>query len=80
MHKNIKLLALFNFFTDFNLYSAVLIIYFAKVTGSFALGMSLYSVTMVSSAIFEIPTGIFSDYIGRKKTIILGSICSILAI
>lgn len=78
--KNIKLLALFNFFSDFHLYSAILIIYFAKVTGSYALGMSLFSVAMVSSALFEVPTGVFSDFIGRKKTIILGAICSILAI
>lgn len=80
MHKNIRLLALFNFFTDFRLYSAILIIYFAKVTGSYALGMSLFSVTMVSSAIFEVPTGVFSDYIGRKKTIVLGAICSVLSV
>ncbi len=80
MHRNIKLLALFNFFTDFHLYSAILIIYFAKVTGSYALGMSLFSVAMVSSAVFEVPTGVFSDYIGRKKTIILGAVCSVLSI
>lgn len=80
MHKNIKLLALFNFFTDFQLYSAILIIYFAKITGSYALGMSLFSVTMVSSALFEMPTGIFSDYVGRKKTMILGAACSVLSV
>lgn len=80
MHKNIKLLALFNFFTDFHLYSAILIIYFAQVTGSYALGMSLFSVAMVSSALFEVPTGIFSDYIGRKKTMILGAICAVLSL
>lgn len=80
MHKNIKLLALFNFFTDFHLFSAILIIYFAKVTGSYALGMSLFSVAMVSSALFEVPTGVFSDYIGRKKTMILGAVCAVLSI
>lgn len=80
MHKNIKLLALFNFFTDFHLFSAILIIYFAQVTGSYALGMSLFSVAMVSSALFEVPTGIFSDYIGRKKTMVLGAICAVLSI
>lgn len=77
MHKNIRLLALFNFFTDFHLYTAILIIYFAKVTGSYALGMSLFSVAMVSSALFEVPTGVFSDYIGRKKTMIAGAVCSV---
>jgi len=80
VHKNIKLLALFNFFTDFQLYSAILIIYFAKVTGSYALGMSLLSVAMISSALFELPTGIFSDFIGRKKTMMIGAVCSVLAV
>ena len=80
MHKNIKLLALFNFFTDFHLFSAILIIYFAQVTGSYALGMSLFSVAMVSSALFEVPTGVFSDYMGRKKTMMIGAVCAVLAI
>ncbi len=80
MHRNIKLLALFNFFTDFDLFSAILVIYFAQVTGSYILAMSLYSVTMISSAIFEVPTGIFSDYLGRKRTMVAGTICAILAV
>lgn len=80
MHRNIRLLALFNFFTDFSLFSAILVIYFTQITGSYVLAMSLYSITMVSSAIFEVPTGIFSDYIGRKKTMILGALCATLSI
>jgi MFS family permease len=76
---NIKLLAIFNFFTDLKFHSAVLIIYFVKVTGSYTLGMSIFSAVMVSSAIFEVPTGAFSDYIGRKKTIILGALSSVIA-
>lgn len=80
MHKNIRLLALFNFFTDFRLYTAILIIYFAKITGSYALAMSLFSIAMVSSALFEVPTGVFSDYLGRKNTMIAGAICSVLSV
>ncbi len=76
-HRNIKLLTLFNFFTDFRLYAPVAIIYFSQVTGSYMLGMSIFSIIMVSSAIFEIPTGIFSDRIGRKRTIVLGSIAAV---
>jgi MFS family permease len=74
MERNIKLLALFNFFTDFKFHSAVLILYFSHVTGSYTLGMSLFSVVMISSALFEVPTGIFSDLIGRKKTVMLGAL------
>lgn len=78
IHKNIKLLAWFNFFTDFKLYAPVAIIYFAKISGSYALGMSIFSITMLSAAVFEMPTGIFSDLIGRKKTIVVGALASIL--
>ena len=72
MKRNVRLLAFFNFFSELKFHSAVLIIYFAKVTNSFTLAMSLFSVAMISSALFEVPTGIFSDRIGRRKTIILG--------
>lgn len=77
MHKNIKILTWFNFFTDFKLYAPLAIIYFANVSGSFALGMSVFSIATVSSALFEIPTGIFSDRIGRRKTVIWGALSSI---
>lgn len=79
MHQNIKLLSWFNFFTDFKFYAPVAILYFAQVSGSFALGMSVFSIVTISSALFEIPTGIFSDRIGRHKTIILGSFFALVA-
>lgn len=79
MERNIKLLALLNFFTDFKFHSAVLVIYFANITGSYALAMSIFSVVMVSAALFEIPTGIFSDIIGRKKTVMLGALSATLS-
>lgn len=78
MHKNIQLLKWFNFFTDFRLYAPFAIIYFVQVSGSYALGMSIFSIVFISSAIFEIPTGIFSDYIGRKKTMILGALFAVI--
>ena len=77
LQKNITLLSWHNFFTDFVFFAPVAIIYFAKITGSYALGMSIFSIAYVSSAIFEIPTGILSDLVGRKKTIIFGSISSV---
>lgn len=80
MYRNIKLLALFNFFTDFELYGAIIVIYFAYVTGSVTLAMSILAVTMVSSSVFEVPTGIYSDRIGRKKTVILGALSRIVAV
>lgn len=80
LHKNIKLLAWFNFFLDFRLYAPVAIIYFSEVSGSYALGMSIFSLTMISSSFFEVPTGIYSDLIGRKKTLVWGAVFSLICV
>jgi MFS family permease len=76
---NLPLLAWFNFFVDFRLFSAILVLYFQKVTGSFVLAMSLYSIVSIASALGEVPTGIFSDLIGRKKTVVIGSLFVLIA-
>jgi len=77
VERNIKLLAWFNFCTDFVFFAPVAIIYFAHVTGSLTLGMSIFAIAYASSALFEVPTGALSDRVGRKKTIVLGAICSV---
>lgn len=79
MERNIRLFGLFNFFTDFKFHSAVLIIYFVRVTGSYTLAAILFSTVMIASAIFEVPTGICSDIIGRKRTITFGAISATLS-
>lgn len=78
IHQNIKLLKWFNFFSEFKLYAPIAIIYFSQVSGSFTLGMSVFSIIMISTALFEIPTGVFSDRIGRRKTIIWGALAAVL--
>ncbi len=79
LHPNIKLLTWFNLSVDFTLYAPIAILYFSSITGSYALGLSIFSVEMITSSIFELPTGILSDYIGRRKTVIFGAFCAILA-
>lgn len=80
IHRNIQLLSWFNFLLDLRFYSPVAIIYFSAVTGSFALGMSIFSVVMLSSALFEVPTGILSDFIGRKRTLVWGALASLVSV
>lgn len=80
MRRNIILLSWFHFFIDFIFYAPVAVLYFAYVSGSYALGMSIFSVVWISSALFELPTGIFSDMIGRKNTIVAGAICSLFSV
>jgi MFS family permease len=78
--RNIRLLAWFNFLLDFRLYAPVMIIYFERVTGSYALAMGVLSITTLSAALFEVPTGVISDRIGRKWTAVAGAVASMFAV
>jgi len=77
--KNIHLLKIFNFLIGFSLFAPLAIIYFSRVSGSYTLGASIFGITMLASAIFEVPTGIWSDRVGRRVTIILGSWTRVIA-
>ena len=64
--RNVRLFYWFNFFCDFRLLAAVAVIYFAHLTGSYALAMSIFSLTFIAQTACEVPTGVFSDRVGRK--------------
>ena len=80
MHRNIKLLTWFNFFLEFKPYAPVVILYFKEITGSFTLGLSIFSVMTITTALLEVPTGVFSDMVGRKKTIVFGALACVLGV
>lgn len=68
------MLAWHNFFTEFRFYNPVAVIYFAEVTDSYSLAMAVFSIIIGSSMGFEVPTGMLSDRIGRKYTLLLSSV------
>ncbi|MCR4329867.1 MAG: MFS transporter [Candidatus Roizmanbacteria bacterium] len=76
---NIQLFNLFSFFYVLDFYLPLKVVYFYHVTGSYATAASIISFVWIAQSLLEIPTGIFSDIVGRKKTIIIGSFCSVLA-
>ncbi len=78
--RNIALLGAFNFCNDFRVYAPIMVVYFAAVTGSFALGTLLFSIAKISAVLFEVPTGVFSDRIGRRLTLLLGQMASLASI
>jgi len=80
MTRNLRLLTWFSFMLGLRLYGPLMAIYFAHVAGSYALGMSVYAVASLSSALFEVPTGVFSDRIGRQRTFVLGSVADVAAV
>ncbi len=79
LSRNLKILRWHSFFVDFTLWAPLGIIYFSKISGSYALGISIYSIMMISSAFFELPTGVFSDKFGRAKTFVFGALSFLLS-
>ena len=77
---NIKLLSLFNVFSNFRLYSALVIIYFYQITHSYTLALSIFSVVQLSQGLFEIPFGYYSDKYGRSNCLRAGAVASLLSI
>ncbi|MBE5822227.1 MAG: MFS transporter [Clostridiales bacterium] len=75
--RNSIIIGLLNLLMDLKLYGVIAVIYYTKVAGNMTLGMSAFSITMIASALFELPTGVISDKVGRKKTVILGTIASL---
>ncbi len=72
-HRNIRVLAWFNFMLDFTPFAPIAILYFKHVAGTYALAASVFSLVFLASSLFEVPTGILSDRIGRKRTVVLGA-------
>ena len=59
---------------------ALAIVYFEQITHSYALAMLVWSITNLAQTFTEVPTGIFSDRIGRRKTLILAAYSVLTAI
>lgn len=80
MKNNIKLMYTINLLSELKLYGAIILLFYIQLTDSMAVGMSVFSIATIASSLCELPTGIISDKIGRKNTVILGSFCGLLNI
>ncbi len=78
--RNIRLLSWFNFCNDFRIYGPVMVVYFAQVTGSYADAVLILAIAKIGSSLFELPTGLFSDYVGRRRTMLAGQVANVLCI
>src|ERR1700733_4676813 len=80
MIRNIRILYIYNILTELRFQDTFRAIYFAQITGSYTLAMAVFSAQWITSALADIPTGVLSDKMGRKFTIILASLCSTIGI
>lgn len=61
---------LYGFFKNLRFFDAFILIYFLDKGLNFTLIGVLYSIREIALAIFEIPSGVIADALGRKKTLI----------
>jgi len=79
IRRNVKLYNLYMFFSDAVLVGAVLIPFFSTWAGlNQAEIQTLQSINMIAILLLEIPTGLIADIYGKKISIIVGTIFSIL--
>lgn len=71
VENNISTFKWYYFLWRFKPLSALMIIYFIGITNSYAAGMGVFAVFNIIFSVVKIPGGIFSDYIGRKITLLL---------
>ncbi len=70
--RNIPLLYIASFLSNFRLNAPILILYLQQQTGSFTAAMSLLACLMIGASLLDIPTGALADIVGRKAIIVLG--------
>lgn len=74
--KNLILLRYFTLFENLKLFGAIRTVYFGLILNSNFLAGILLSVYILANVIADVPLGVFSDIYGKKKTLILGAVCS----
>lgn len=72
--RNFRVFKWFSIFMGFRPIAPIAVLYYVHITGSYGYTTILFFIASVGAAILEIPTGLLSDYLGRKKTIILGTL------
>lgn len=77
--REIKKLYLFTFFRSLTFFSAVSVAFYCDNGLSYFQIMVLQTIYGIATAIMELPSGILSDIVGRKVTLIIGTICFFLA-
>lgn len=79
VRRNIKLEYIMRFVEYFSVTEAIWVLYLAYKGLSFAEIGILEGIFHITSLLSEVPSGAMADLLGRKKTIILGRICSMLS-
>jgi MFS family permease len=69
VRNNIAALKLFTFLDSLYPLSILLIVWYYQITGSYTLAAAMFGISTIASGLFEIPSGIISDKLGRVRNI-----------
>ncbi len=72
--KNIKIYKIYSIFAELLILGPILVLYLIAKGLSFTEIMILQSIAAVAVVVFEVPTGAVADKIGRKFSMVLGSV------
>lgn len=79
IRRNILLFKITQFLGGLWFLAPLAIVYFETITQSYAVAMSVFAVSSLSTTFMEIPAGLFSDKIGRRKTLLFSPLLICLA-
>lgn len=79
IRRNILLFKLYCLMGDLWPLSALAVVYFQQITGSYASAMGVFAIMGIIQSFAEVPTGIISDRIGRRKTMVMSALLTLVA-
>lgn len=78
LESNIKKYYFYNFFKTFSFWLPIFVLYFLDAGLTYAQLFSLSAVTAAFNILFEIPSGVFADYFGRKKSLVISAVLKVI--
>ncbi len=78
--RNIRIAYMAAFISNLAFFLPVMTLFFQQIVNSVTLVALIFSIQAVTSIVFEIPTGVFADFFGRRKTLILQGFLTLVAI
>ncbi len=79
IERNLRLFKWDNFLGGLWPLSSLAIVYFEKITASYTIATAVFAVSALMTTFMEIPAGIFSDTMGRRKTLLFSPILVFIA-
>jgi len=79
LERNIKIQCWLAFLSEMAFFLPVMTLFFNQIVDAVTLVGLLFSIQSLTMILFEVPTGAFADVFGRKKTLVIAGVLSVIA-